>query len=232
MPLAHLLQDLDEETNLHLGGLLQQGVQSGSALGLAQNPKPLFNSTQFILKVLVQGSGCHLLQGSLILVNVGDPLLSELVLGVKLALALTLAVLRLAVEVGAGADLLGLRRAGQGGHVGRSTKLVAGADSPRGRRSQGGGVAGLGGAVAVAHDVGHCELTNQQRRSRVDDGSRDRCSMERRPESERWVRGGIKRVLACRSASGQGRVAWDLKQDWKAVRGIGRRRVSGAMSGP
>ncbi|KAG9966610.1 SAM domain-containing protein, partial [Aureobasidium melanogenum] len=83
--LGHLLQDLDEEANLHLGGLLQQGVEGGSALWLAEHAEPLLNSAELILEILIQRSGSHVLEGCLVLVDVGDPLLSGLFSSIVLA---------------------------------------------------------------------------------------------------------------------------------------------------
>jgi len=75
--LGHLLQDLNEETDLNLGRLLKKSVQSSCTFGFAQNAEPLFNSTQFIFEVLVQCSSSHLLQGCLILIDIRNPLLSS-----------------------------------------------------------------------------------------------------------------------------------------------------------
>lgn len=75
MILGHLLQDLDEEPDLHLGRLLQQGIQSGSALGLTQDTEPLLDGAQLILEILIQGGRRHLRQGGLVLVDIIDPLL-------------------------------------------------------------------------------------------------------------------------------------------------------------
>ena len=152
MVLAHLLQDLDEEADLDLGSLLEQGIEGSSALGLAQDPKPLFNSTEFVLEVLIEGCSSHLLQRGLVLVNVGDPLLSQLVLGVDLGIALTLTLSGLAVEVGRGTDRA-IGRLREGRDVGRGPGKTA-ADGARLRGPQR-DMASLRGAIAVAHDVRH-----------------------------------------------------------------------------
>lgn len=97
MVLTHLLKNLDEEANLDLGCLLQESIQRSGTLSLGQNPEPLLDGAELVLEVLVQGSGSHFLESRLVLVNVGDPLLGRLVLGVRVG-TLTLALL--AVKVG------------------------------------------------------------------------------------------------------------------------------------
>ena len=77
---THLLENLDEEADLDLGGLLQKSIQSCGALGLAQDAEPLLNCTKLVLEVLVQSSSGHLLQRRLVLVNIRNPLLGNLVL--------------------------------------------------------------------------------------------------------------------------------------------------------
>lgn len=110
MILAHLLQNLDEEADLDLGRLLQQCIQSGRALGLAQDAEPLLDGAELVLEVLVERGGGHFFQRRLVLVNVGDPLLGNLVLGVNVeAGGAVAALLRLAVEVGRGPDAAGGR---------------------------------------------------------------------------------------------------------------------------
>lgn len=110
MVLAHLLEDLDEEADLDLSGLLQQGVQSGRALSLTQHPKPLLNGAELVLEVLVERGGSHLLQRRLILVNVRNPLLGDLVLRIDIqAGRAKAALLWLAVEVGRRPDAVGRR---------------------------------------------------------------------------------------------------------------------------
>lgn len=101
MVLAHLLENLNEEANLDLSGLLQQGVQSGRALSLAQHSKPLLNGAEFVLEVLIKRGGSHLLQRRLILVNIRNPLLGDLVLRIDIqASRAKTTLLWLAVEVG------------------------------------------------------------------------------------------------------------------------------------
>lgn len=158
MVLAHLLEDLDEETDLDLGSLLKQSIKGSCALSFAQDAEPLFNSAEFILEVLIKRSGSHLLESGLILVNVGNPLLRQLVLGVQLGTALHLAGLRLAVKVGRRANAAcGGLSAGKRGHIGRGAKAVVGANGARRGGPQRRDIASLGGAVAVAHNVGHVE---------------------------------------------------------------------------
>lgn len=70
-----MLQDLDEEADLDLGGLLQQGVEGGGALGLAQDAEPLLDGAELVLEVLVERGRGHFLERVLVLVNVGEPLL-------------------------------------------------------------------------------------------------------------------------------------------------------------
>jgi len=75
--LGHLLQDLDEEANLHLCRLLEESVEGCSSLGLTKDAEPLLNSAQLVLEVLIK-SGCrHLFECVLILVDIGEPLLSS-----------------------------------------------------------------------------------------------------------------------------------------------------------
>lgn len=104
MVLAHLLQDLDEEADLDLRGLLQKSIQSSSPLCLAQHPEPLLNRTQLVFEVLVERRCGHFFERSLVLINVRDPLLRNLVLCVAFGVALALALLGLAIEVGGGSD--------------------------------------------------------------------------------------------------------------------------------
>ena len=65
MAFTHLLQDLDEETDLDLSGLLEQGIKRGSALGFAQHSEPLLNSTELILEVLGKWHSWNLSVGGL-----------------------------------------------------------------------------------------------------------------------------------------------------------------------
>src|SRR5689334_12764859 len=122
--LAHLLENLDKEANLHLSSLLQQGVESSSALGLTENTEPLLNSCQLILEVLVKGGGSHLLQRSLILVDIGNPLLGKLVLRINIGIALALIRLCLTVEVGGRANAACSSLACHRGDIGRRTEIV------------------------------------------------------------------------------------------------------------
>jgi hypothetical protein len=148
--LGHLLQDLDEEANLHLGCLLQQGVESSSALGLAEYAEPLLDSAELILKILVQCSGGHVLESRLVLVDVGDPLLGGLVGRVVLATHTNAAE----VDLAGGADAAGCQRGRgrEGAHVGRGAQVVARVHAARRRRAQR-RARGIGGAVAVADAV-------------------------------------------------------------------------------
>ena len=78
MALGHLLQDLDEEADLHLCRLLQESVQRRGPLRLAQHTEPLLNGAQFVLKVLIQSSRGHVLERRLILLDIRHPLLGHL----------------------------------------------------------------------------------------------------------------------------------------------------------
>jgi hypothetical protein len=148
--LGHLLQDLDEEANLHLGCLLQQSVESSGALGLAEHAEPLLDSAELVLEVLVQRSGRHVLEGRLVLVDVGDPLLSSLVGRVVLTTDTNAAE----VDLAGGSDAAGCQRGRgrEGAHVGRGAQVVAGVHAARRRRAQT-GARGIGRAVAVADAV-------------------------------------------------------------------------------
>ena len=75
--LGHLLQDLDEEANLHLRRLLEESVEGCSSLGLTKDAEPLLNSAQLVFEVLVKSGRRHLFECVLILVDVGEPLLSS-----------------------------------------------------------------------------------------------------------------------------------------------------------
>ena len=155
MVLAHLLQHLDEEANLNLCRLLQQGIEGSGPLGLTKDSKPLFNSTEFVLEVLVQRRRSHLLQRRLVLVDIGDPLLRQLVLGIQVAATLALALLRLTVEVGRGPDAA-RGGAGYGGHVGRGAEVlvVGGADGPSRGWAERRDLACLRGAHPVVVEMG------------------------------------------------------------------------------
>ena len=111
--LSHLLQNLDEESDLDLRGLLQQRIEGSSPLSFAQDTEPLFNSAEFILEVLIEGGCSHLLQSGLVLVNIGKPLLSKLLLGVGFYVGLTLTELDTTVEVGRGSGAV-CRNVGSG----------------------------------------------------------------------------------------------------------------------
>jgi hypothetical protein len=100
MALTHLLKDLDEETYLHLSGLLQQRVECRRPFGFTKHTKPLLNRTQLILEVLVKRRSGHLLQGGFVLVNVGDPLLCNFILGISIGTWGVLALLSLHVKIG------------------------------------------------------------------------------------------------------------------------------------
>jgi hypothetical protein len=160
MILAHLLKDLDEEADLDLSGLLEQGIESSSAFSFAEDPEPLLYSAKLILEVLVEGGSSHLLECCLILIDIGNPLLGQFILGVELSRAMALTLLRLAIEVGGGPDGPGTNlTTGEGGNIGRGTgearaSTSSRADGPRGRRSQRRDMARLGGAVAITHEVG------------------------------------------------------------------------------
>lgn len=153
MILAHLLEDLDEETNLDLGGLLQKSIQSSSPLCFAEHPEPLFNGTELVFEVLVERGCGHFFERGLVLINVGDPLLRNLVLCVALGVALVLTLLGLAVKVGGGSDAARRRSARDGSHVRRSPQVMPGTDSSSGGWAERGGRVGLGGAVAIPDDV-------------------------------------------------------------------------------
>jgi hypothetical protein len=90
--LRHLLEDLDEKANLDLGRLLKQSIQSCSSFRFTQDAKPLLNGAEFILKVLIESSRSHFFQGGLVLIDVGNPLLSRPVEGI-VHVSLTLGLL-------------------------------------------------------------------------------------------------------------------------------------------
>lgn len=99
--LAHLLEDLNKEADLDLGCLLKQRIQSRSALGLAKNAKPLLNSAQLILEILIECGRSHFFQRRLVLINVRNPLLGDLVLRINVQAARAVTpLLRLAIEIG------------------------------------------------------------------------------------------------------------------------------------
>lgn len=79
MVLSHLLENLDEETDLDLSCLLQKSVESSSTLSFTQNSEPLLDSAQLILEILIECSSSHLLQRGLILIDIRNPLLSYLI---------------------------------------------------------------------------------------------------------------------------------------------------------
>jgi len=143
--LGHLLQDLDEEANLHLGRLLQQGVQGGGALGLAQDAEPLLDGAQLVLEVLVERGRGHLLERVLVLVDVGEPLLGG---ALHLVWVARLRVLAAEVDLRGGADATVGQRGREAAHVSRGAQVVAGAErgAVDGRAERG---RALGGAVPV-----------------------------------------------------------------------------------
>jgi hypothetical protein len=147
--LGHLLQDLDEEANLHLGRLLQQGVQGGGALGLAQDAEPLLDGAQLVLEVLVERGRGHLLERVLVLIDVGEPLLGGALHLVRVA---RLRVLAAKVDLRGGADATVGQRGREAAHVGGRAQVVAGAErgAVDGRAQRG---RALGRAVPVRGDV-------------------------------------------------------------------------------
>lgn len=196
MILAHLLKHLDEESNLNLGSLLQQSVQGGGAFGLTQDPKPLFNGAQLILEVLIQGGGGHLLQRRLVLIDVGYPLLSDLVLRIGVGAAMPVTLLALAVEVRRGPNTTGRRRARESCHVGGGTEGAARAYGTGGGWPQGRRGVRFGSAVAVpdgmvSRHVEHSLSTTTERGTRnLADGRWK--TWER--EADDGVKGGVARL--------------------------------------
>lgn len=99
MVLAHLLQNLDEKSNLNLCGLLEKGIQSSRSLGFAQHLEPLFDGAEFIFEVLIEGCSSHLFQCCLILIDIGNPLLCKFIGSCGFWIVLFLHLMRLAIEV-------------------------------------------------------------------------------------------------------------------------------------
>lgn len=101
MVLAHLLENLNKEADLDLSCLLKQCIQSSCALGLAKDAKPLLNSAQFVLEILIERGRSHFFQRRLILINVRNPLLGDLVLRINVqAPRAVTPLLWLAIEIG------------------------------------------------------------------------------------------------------------------------------------
>jgi hypothetical protein len=149
--LGHLLQNLDEEPDLHLGGLLEEGIERGSPLGLAEHAEPLLDGAQLVLEVLVERGRGHLLQGRLVLVYVGQPLLGGTLHLVGIA---RLRVVAAKVHLRGRADAAVGEWGREAAHVGRGAQVVVGAERrARGGRTQRAGA--LRRAVAVGSDVGH-----------------------------------------------------------------------------
>ena len=110
MALGHFLQDLDEKADLNLGRLLEQSIQSGGPLSLAQHLEPLLNCAQLVFKILIQGRSRHFLQRDLVLVNVRNPLPCGLVhsfVGEILILALSRLIV---VDLGRWPDISARKR--------------------------------------------------------------------------------------------------------------------------
>ena len=124
MTVGHLLQHLNEEANLHLGGLLQEGIQRRGALGLAQDLEPLLDGAQLVLEILIQGGGGHLFERGLVLIDVGDPLLCRFVGGILGAARVLLLLSWVVVHLRCRPDSTGERRGGRGRHVRRRSKDV------------------------------------------------------------------------------------------------------------
>jgi hypothetical protein len=112
--LGHLLQDLDEETNLHLRRLLEQSVERCRSLGLAKDAEPLFNSAQLVLEVLVKSSCRHLFECSFILVDVGEPLLGSAFHLIRVA---RLGIVAAKVDFGSGANATIGKRGGEAAEI-------------------------------------------------------------------------------------------------------------------
>lgn len=111
MILSHLLEHLDEKANLNLSCLLQEGIQSGGAFSLAQDTEPLLDGTELVLEVLVQSSSSHLFQRRFVLINVGNPLLGNLVLRVRFGVVGAKVLLSLPIEIGGRSNAAGGGRA-------------------------------------------------------------------------------------------------------------------------
>ena len=88
MAFRHLVQYLCEESLLHLGRLLNQGVCRSSPFSLAEDMEPLLDRAQFVLKLCIKRGCRHLFQHNLILLNVLYPLfkLARIVLRTLLGL--------------------------------------------------------------------------------------------------------------------------------------------------
>jgi hypothetical protein len=156
--LGHLLQDLDEEANLHLGGLLQQGIERGSPLGLAEHAEPLLDGAQLVLEVLVERGRGHLLQCVLVLVDISEPLLGGALHLVGVA---RLRVLAAKINLRGRANAAVGEWGREAAHVSGSPQVVVGAEGcAGGGRSQ--RARALGGAVPVCCDVGHVGRRRQQ----------------------------------------------------------------------
>jgi hypothetical protein len=112
--LGHLLQNLDEEANLHLGGLLEQSIERRGPLGLAEHAEPLLDGAQLVLEVLVECSRGHFLQCRLVLVDVGEPLLGGTLHLVGVA---ALRVVAAEVDFRGGANAAVCQRGREAAHV-------------------------------------------------------------------------------------------------------------------
>ena len=123
MRLGHLLKDLDEETNLDLGGLLEQRIEGGGSLSLTKHAEPLLDSAQFILELLVQGCGCHFFQSILVRLKIVDPFARRLVESLGFGVLLC-DLRRIQEDLGGWADPAGKRRVKDSRHVGRCTKVM------------------------------------------------------------------------------------------------------------
>jgi hypothetical protein len=149
--LGHLLQDLDEEANLHLGSLLQQGIERGSPLGLAEHAEPLLDGAQLVLEVLVECCRGHFFERGLVLVDVGEPLLGG---ALHLVWIARLRVVAAKIDLRGRADAAIGKRGREAAHVSRGSEVVVGAERCAGSRGAQRARA-LGRAVPVCCDVGH-----------------------------------------------------------------------------
>lgn len=65
--MSHLLQNRDEESDLHLSRLLQKAVKSGCALSFGKDTEPLLDGTQFILEISIERGSSHLFQSCFVI---------------------------------------------------------------------------------------------------------------------------------------------------------------------
>lgn len=70
---GHLLQHGDEEAHLDLGAALEERVEGGGPLGLAEDAEPLLDGGELFLEIDIEAGRSHFLERCLVVLQVFEP---------------------------------------------------------------------------------------------------------------------------------------------------------------